>query len=243
MKYTDVNVGKRRSGTETHTSKNRLDYLLKRDIAPLPPIVDPSRRKQCKKNFVRFVKTYFSTKCPDFTDIRLKLAKLLETSVLKDEQIVIGLPRGSGKSALSKLLSLWSIAYGHRKFVSYLCATEEDARNVLSDIRHSIQAPVFREDFPEMSEPFVAADYFKKTHHYQLLHGKPTNIQRTGFRIKFADIQHAASSSAVIEMMKLGEMETALLLGHSDPKMLRERYDHSHAARLSEYKKRLESEN
>ena len=197
--YTDVDVGKRSSALETHHAKNRVEYLAKRDIFPLPPIVNAKRRKQCKKNFTLFAKTYFGPRCPDFEGNRKKLAKLLETSVLKNEQIVIGMPRGSGKSTLSRLLAIWATAYGHRKYVVYLCSSEEDAIATLSDIRHVLMSPIFREDFPEISEPFVQAEYFKKAYHYQLYNGNPTNIEKTRFKIRLANIRYAPSSSAVIQ--------------------------------------------
>ena len=109
--YDGIKTEKRRSGTESSVEKGRIEYLKKRDIAPLPRTINPKRRKLCKRNFILFVKTYFSARCPDFDDNRKKLAKLLETSVLKNEQIVVGLPRGSGKSTLSRLLTIWAVAY------------------------------------------------------------------------------------------------------------------------------------
>jgi integrase len=50
-------------------------------------------------------------------------------------------------------------------------------------------------------------------------------------------LRHAFATKAV---ESLGEDKAALLMGHSDPKMLRERYDHSKERRAAEYRKQLD---
>jgi len=50
------------------------------------------------------------------------------------ERYALGIPRGFAKTTFIKLLCVWYILFSHKKFILIVCASEELAVNVISDI-------------------------------------------------------------------------------------------------------------
>lgn len=50
------------------------------------------------------------------------------------ERFALGLPRGFAKTTWMKLLCVWYILFSHKKFILIVCASEELAVNVVSDV-------------------------------------------------------------------------------------------------------------
>jgi len=57
------------------------------------------------------------------------------------ERYALGIPRGFAKTTFMKLLCVWYILFSHKKFILVVCASEELAVNVISDIFGMLSHP------------------------------------------------------------------------------------------------------
>src|SRR5690349_3800167 len=96
------------------------------DAAPIPGVSpeDEAEREACRFDFARFCKTYFpkAFRHP-FSPDHLRVIAKIEDAVLKGMLAAFAMPRGYGKTTLSKAAALWSILYGHRRWVVMVGAT------------------------------------------------------------------------------------------------------------------------
>ena len=71
----------------------------------------------------------------------LTLFGILTTFAKPVERYALGIPRGFAKTTFMKLLCIWYILFSHKKFILIVCASEELAVNVVSDIVGMLSHP------------------------------------------------------------------------------------------------------
>jgi predicted phage terminase large subunit-like protein len=82
-------------------------------------------------------------------------ALALEATTQRGSRIAIAAPRGHAKSTVITLAyTLWSVLYGHERFVMIASATKDQASQHLKHIKDELESnPRLREDFPEVLGP------------------------------------------------------------------------------------------
>ena len=64
------------------------------------------------------------------------------------------MPRSTGKTTICERATIWAVAYGHRKFVALIGATEEAACGNLDEIKLEFECnELLFQDFPEICYP------------------------------------------------------------------------------------------
>jgi phage terminase large subunit GpA len=189
---------------ESARKRNLAKSKSARDIAPLPAVVNPKRKKACGKNFKLFCKTYFSdTFNLEWSEDHLVVIRKIETVVLKGGLFAVAMPRGQGKSCLAEIAVLWSVLYGHRQFPVLIGATKDAADESLDTIKTEIETnDLLMEDFPEVCYPIRRIEESINRSQGQLYNGKRTRIT-WGERIVLPTIPDALSSGAVIRILSL----------------------------------------
>lgn len=80
-----------------------------------------------------------------FPPIFLVIWQMLTTAVLKTERafdkFAIGLPRGFGKSNVIRLLVLYAILFSQKRYILIVCAAQNLAINILSDVFDMLEEP------------------------------------------------------------------------------------------------------
>lgn len=72
-----------------------------------------------------------------FSPIIMAIWQLITGSIQKDrvfERFAIGLPRGHAKTTIIKVIILWTILFTKKKFILVVCATDDRAKDILSDV-------------------------------------------------------------------------------------------------------------
>lgn len=106
------------------------------NIAPIPDVspADLAEREACRYDFAKFCLTYFPKAFRlDFSPDHLKVIAKIEAAVLQGMLAAFAMPRGYGKTTLSKAAALWAILYGHRRWVVLIGATGPLAIKLLKD--------------------------------------------------------------------------------------------------------------
>lgn len=169
-----------------------------RDIAPLPKIARPKRRRAAGKGLEAFCLTYAPGVffLPFSSDHRKVIAKL-EAAVRDGGQFGIAMPRESGKTSLCLFAALWAVLYGYRRFVVLIGANESKAGQLLEDVQEILQgSPDLIADFPESVYPFSLIGNTPQKARGQLHDGKLTDISIKEGRIQFPKIPKSKASGA-----------------------------------------------
>jgi hypothetical protein len=79
----------------------------------------------------------------NFPDIFVSIFALLVSALQADRdfsKFAIALPRGHGKSTFLKILIIFTILFTRKKFILIVCATEQLAINILSDVQDILES-------------------------------------------------------------------------------------------------------
>lgn len=128
-----------------------------RDIGPRWPKVKCGRRRAaCRRNLSLFLRTYFPGAFPyPWSPDQEECIRRLQTCALEGGLFALAMPRGAGKTSITLRTCIWAIAYGHRRFVVLLAATEPLGKKLLESIRRELcDNPKLAADFPAVCFPF-----------------------------------------------------------------------------------------
>lgn len=163
--------------------KRNVDLARKRELAesvreigPPPAVVDQDRRDSCKFDFRKFLLTYNPTAFElKFSPDHERLLTMVERVVLEGGQIVIAMPRGSGKTTIMQRAEIWAALYGHRRFPMLLCADDGKFKLLLRGIKTILEAnQLLLEDFPEVCHPIRSLERIANRANFQMCQGVPT---------------------------------------------------------------------
>lgn len=170
------------------------------DIGELPDVVDPDRKERCRLNFGLFCKEYFpEVFVLPWSDDHLKAIEKIEQAVLTGSLFGLAMPRGSGKSVLTKTAVVWAALYGHSRFSTYIAGSSEKARDGLDGIKVWIETnPLLYEDFPEVCYPIRKLERIATRQRAQKYHGEFTRIDWTSDHLVFPTIEGSMASGCVI---------------------------------------------
>lgn len=163
-------------------SENRRDIT-----AGYPEPGDLELRAACDRDFRLFCESYFPNAFYlAWGEEQLRAIEQMQRVVLEGGLFAFAMPRSSGKTALAVRASLWALLYGHRRFVTLLAATEEQAKALLRHFKVSIvdNEPLAR-DFRQVCYPIRQLENNGRRAIGQLFDGEQTQITWKDDRLTF----------------------------------------------------------
>lgn len=160
------------------------------EIGPIPRCEDRSIRDDCALDFGSFCKAYGPEAFPlPWSPNHLKAIERIEAAILDGGQFAFAMPRGSGKSSLSRFAVIWAILYGHRRYVVFVTATESLALKQLKSVKAELRfnANLLR-DFPEVCYPIRCLGGEARRASGQKCLGVPTDIEWNSDRLVTASV-------------------------------------------------------
>ena len=176
---------------EAMTRRMRAASQSARDIAPMPSIESPERRRRCSRRFRDFCDSYFphAFTIPFSADHKKVIAKI-ETAVIEGGLFAVAMPRGSGKTTLCEVACLFALLNGYREFVCLIGSSEPHASEMLQSLKAELDGnDLLLADYPEVCYPIRALDGIVNRARGQLYEGQRTNIGWTANEIVLPTIR------------------------------------------------------
>lgn len=175
------------------------------EIGPPPPVKDPKRREQCRRDFGLFALTYFKAVFYlGFSDDHLRAIKKIEQAVLEGRLFAFAMPRGSGKTSLSLVAVIWAALYGQHRFICLIAATERRSRKLLEKIYNALERnELLMADFPEVCWPIRKLERTPQRAAKQKCQGQYTSMLWTKNEIVLPTMGGSDASGAIITVCGL----------------------------------------
>lgn len=176
-----------------------------RDIAPLPPVVNPDRRAKAADDFEFFCRVYFplTFNLPWSADHREAIT-LIETVVRDGGQLAYAMPRGSGKTSLAEAAVLWTSLYGYRQFPLVIGSDAGSALELLESVKKELECnDELLADFPEVCYPIRRLDGIAHRCNGQTFEGKRTHTHWAADCIVLPTIPGSKASGCIIAVAGL----------------------------------------
>ena len=208
---------------EAERQRNAALSAAGRDIAPLPEVVNPERKKACERNFQLFCESYFpETYSLGWSPDHIKAIEKIETAVLTGGLFALAMPRGSGKSTLAETAAIWSMLYGHREFVTLIGATESAALEMLDSIKTELEVnETLAADFPEVCYPIEQLDGIANRCAGQHCSGERTRITWTSNEIVLPTIKDSKASGIIVRVAGITGRVRGMKYKRSDGRSVR----------------------
>ena len=201
--------------------RSRAASAQGRDIGDIPPIINPARRKYCRKSFQAFCEQYHADLfhrawSPD----HIKAIERIESAVLNGGQFAFAMPRGSGKTTLCYIACEWALIYAHRSFVVLIGAEATASLELLDAIRTDMENnEKLLEDFPEVVFPIHSLQGISHRCNGQTCNGERTQMTWTSDRVVLPTIKGSKASGATLRVTgitgRLRGMQSKTPDGHS----------------------------
>jgi hypothetical protein len=159
-----------------------------RDIAEdYPESGDLETREACEKDLRRFCEHYFPAAFPlAWSSDHLLVLERMQEVVLGGGLFALAMPRGSGKTTISVKAAIWSLLYGHRRFVCLVGASERHAERILKQIKFDLTCnEVLAADFRQVCHPLIKLENNARKAAGQLFDGQQTQIEWAADRLTF----------------------------------------------------------
>jgi len=173
-----------------------------RDIGKLPRVVNRHRRNRCKADLADFLRTYFpATFILPFSADQLSVIAKTQQVIAKGGLHAVGMPRGSGKTAIAEGAVLYAILYGFRRFVMFIGATSSAATESLDSIKRELEDnELLLADFPEAVYPIHCLEGEPRRCKGQTYKGKRT-LSRWGMdEIVMPTMPKSPASGAIVRV-------------------------------------------
>lgn len=173
-----------------------------RDIAPLPKIAHPDRRRACARSLRAFCETYLAERFAlAWSRDHLTCLDRIETAGLVGGRFAYAMPRGTGKTTIAEAAALWALLYAHRRFVVLIGATETHAEQMLDSIKVVIETnDLLLEDFPAVCYPVRRLDGISHRANGQTLCGERTRIGWTSGEVVLPTVPGEPTSGALLRV-------------------------------------------
>jgi hypothetical protein len=175
---------------DKQASRSRKESAEGREIGDIAPIANLRRRESCRMDLRKFCETYNPKPLRwGWSDAHLKAIARLEEAVWQGALYAFAMPRGSGKSLLCKMATLWAISYAHCRYVFVIGATAKMGQDILEAVKTFARfLPTYAADFPEVSQPVKALKGLAHRANGQLCGGESTMIKWEGERVVLATV-------------------------------------------------------
>jgi hypothetical protein len=183
------------------------------DIAPLPPVADPARRRRADGDFRFFCEQYFPHLFTlAWSDDHLRVIAAVERVVRQRQTLAIAMPRGSGKTTLCLTAVQWALLSGSHEFVYLIASMQEAAVTLLANLKsHLAGNGLLLEDYPEAVHPIRRLEGETRRCVGQRYYGRPTRIGWGNEDIVLATIPASRCGGAIVRVAGLtGNIRGAL---------------------------------
>ena len=172
-----------------------------REIGPLPKVKNPGRRNKGLDDPVFFHTTYFPNRFYlGFGRPHLEAIAALQRCTESGGLQALAMMRGSGKTTLAECEVIRSLAYGLRRYVVFVGATDHLAGRAVKRIFREFETnDLLLEDFPELCYPIRALDRITQRARGQTLNGQSTLMEITDGHLVLARVPGSASSGSVVQ--------------------------------------------
>ena len=175
------------------------------DIGEIPAIENVERREKASRDFRFFCETYF---CDVFylpwSDDHLRVISKLEQSVLCGGLFAFAMPRGSGKSALTRSAAIWAILIGARKYVCLIGSATRQSLNLFQSVQAAMLGnDLLLADFPEIIYPIQCLENSAHRQRGQRYNGQLTYPVWGTHKIVIPTIPGSIASGSVITVDSL----------------------------------------
>ncbi|MFO0880726.1 MAG: terminase gpA endonuclease subunit [Gemmataceae bacterium] len=175
---------------ERQAEQQRQQSRSARDIGPIPEIGNIRRRSRCRHSLKLFCETYNPEAFAlAWSDDHLRAIARLEEAATQGALYAFAMPRGSGKSTLSRMAALWALSYRHCRYVFTIGANMAKAREAMEAVKTWVRfLPRYIEDFPEIAYPVTRLAGIAQRAVGQLAAGVPTLIEWSQDRVIFPTV-------------------------------------------------------
>lgn len=201
--YDDIKeAARKRNADASKAGRDIADPEKYPDSNGLPPVVNPTRKEACRRDYRLFCESYFpETYYIPWSDDHLKVISKVEKSTIEGGLFAEAMPRGSGKSCLAETAALWATFYGYHEFIILIGATETAALEILDSIKTEIETnDLLMDDFPEICHPIRALEGIVNRCSGQLCNGLRTRISWTTREIILPNVSGSPASGAIIRV-------------------------------------------
>ena len=190
---------------ERERARNAETSRTGRDVGELPAPADPKRKAKAIGNFRFFCETYFPDLFPlAWSDDHLEVIAIIERAVLEGGLFAMAMPRGSGKTTLAEIATMWSAFTGRRQFVALIGASLSAAREMLDSIKTELETnELLAADFPEVCIPIAMLEGIANRCKGQHVNGQRTRITWEKDVIVLPTIEGSAASGVIIKVAGL----------------------------------------
>lgn len=171
------------------------------DIGDIPPVEDPQRKEFCKKSLLDFLTTYFpnTTGLKPFSDDHKRVIERIQTCILSGGRFVNAVYRGFAKTTISENSAIWSVLYGHRRFVPIFGSGQASADGNIDSIKRELEDnDLLLADFPEVCFAIRALEGKPQRQHSQTYRGELTHIRWRADTIVLPTIPCSVASGAIL---------------------------------------------
>lgn len=99
-----------------------------------------SRRGRARRSFAYFCETYFpATFTLPWAEYHYRAATKIQRAVMQGGLFAFAMPRGSGKSVMSRWAALWAVLTGRCSYVVIIGATEKEAARHIEQIKTELR--------------------------------------------------------------------------------------------------------
>jgi hypothetical protein len=188
---------------ERQAEISRAKSVKRREIGPLPDVVDPERKAFGRESLLNFCRTYLpGTFSLEFGYPHLKAIDRLERMMKAGGKVSLSMMRGGGKSALARAAVLDALLQGKRFFPVLFQATEPLAAKELKKLVYELETnPLLLADFPEVCYPIFRLDRISNRQRGQTLDGIPTRMEMTKTGITLPTVRGSVASGSCVHVV------------------------------------------
>ena len=176
-----------------------------RDIAPLPPVLNPDRKAKAADDYGFFCRAYFPlTFSLEWSDDHLEAIEEIKTVVRFGGYKAYAFPRGSGKTSLAEAAVLWATLYGYRQFPLVIGSDASSALEILDSVKKELECnDELLGDFPEVCYPIRRLDGIPHRCNGQTLDGNRTHIHWGADGIVLPTVPNSKASGSILAVAGL----------------------------------------
>jgi hypothetical protein len=165
-------------------------------------VVDPARRRAADRSLILFCETYFPAKFAlAWSDDHRRIIAQMQTAIETGGWFALAMPRGSGKTTLCLVATIWALLTGRHAFVMVICSGEDHATALVTNMKIELQTnDLLLEDYPEVIYPIRCLEGEARRASGQLHHGKRTLIGWKADEIILPTVPGSPASGALVRV-------------------------------------------
>lgn len=174
----------------------------KRELGAVPKPTPAWKKKRaaCADSLLEFCRVFLPQKFfMGFSRDHLRVIAKFERTARHGGLFAIAMPRGSGKTELSKAAALWAILYGYRRLVAVIGATNRDSVRIMRDLKSTLlHNDAINAAFPEATYAVRAAGGNPAKARAQTINGLPSGLVWNKDGVRLAFIKGAVCAGAAV---------------------------------------------